>query len=216
MSFFLATTITTTYLSKHTNDVESCLWGVADNHWQVKRVRSDWGWSFVDERLETTGRGRGERLRHQQCWFSIYSWNNVIMRSGIRHPSGLMIQRTWSWGRKRNQTGPLRLTLRPFADGIIAWWRDYMILFDKLVENINFPCFWRKRHRPTDGPTDKPGYRDARTHLKTVLQSWARKLYKVTNYRFLQLGLSVPRSVGPSVGWWRFRQKQGKLLFSTI
>ena len=39
-----------------------------------------------------------------------------------------------------------------------------------LLENDDFPCFLRKRHRRTDGRTDGrtdiPGYRDARTHLK--------------------------------------------------
>ena len=55
---------------------------------------------------------------------------------------------------------------------------SYTSSYNYLRENNDFPCFLRKRHRPTDGRTDRrtdrstngrpdmPGYRGARAHLK--------------------------------------------------
>ena len=36
-----------------------------------------------------------------------------------------------------------------------------------LLETNDFPCFGHKRDKWTDQPTDRPSYRDKRTHLKT-------------------------------------------------
>ena len=44
-----------------------------------------------------------------------------------------------------------------------------------ICSKILISCFWRKRDRPTDGRTDRPGYRDARTHLIMYTYSLGKK-----------------------------------------
>ncbi len=82
-------------------------------------------------------------------------------------------------------------------NGLMDWWTDgrmyrpsygdvrmYVVSLSYrniLLENADFPYFWRKRDRPmdrwtdgptdrrTDGQTDRSSYRDARTHLKMII-----------------------------------------------
>ena len=54
--------------------------------------------------------------------------------------------------------------MRPHDDEMIVWWCDYMF-YNYMLKNDDFSLFFTKAS-PTDRRTDKPGYRDARTHLK--------------------------------------------------
>ena len=58
----------------------------------------------------------------------------------------------------------------------------FMILYALRIisvhKTLNFVYFLQKRDIHTDGPTDIPSYRDARTHLKNKTKQNKRKLEK--------------------------------------
>ena len=54
----------------------------------------------------------------------------------------------------------------------------YALRIISVHKTLNFVYFLQKRDIHTDGPTDIPSYRDARTHLKNKTKQNKRKLEK--------------------------------------
>ena len=54
-----------------------------------------------------------------------------------------------------------------WMDRMMTWLHEILDSFNYLFEIIDFHCFWRKRHRPTDGLTDRRTERptDGQTRL---------------------------------------------------
>ena len=78
----------------------------------------------------------------------------------------------------------------------------FMILYALRIisvhKTLNFVYFLQKRDIHTDGPTDIPSYRDARTHLKNKTKQNKRKLEKKEK-RKEKKTQSVRRSLAQSV-----------------
>ena len=78
----------------------------------------------------------------------------------------------------------------------------FMILYALRIisvhKTLNFVYFLPKRDIHTDGPTDIPSYRDARTHLKNKTKQNKRKLEKKEK-RKEKKTQSVRRSLAQSV-----------------
>ena len=81
----------------------------------------------------------------------------------------------------------------------------FMILYALRIisvhKTLNFVYFLQKRDIHTDGPTDIPSYRDARTHLKNKTKQNKRKLKKKEKMktRKEEKTQSVRRSLARSV-----------------
>ena len=126
-------------------------------------LRCSWEALWQLKELLEGGRGGGKRKEKKEVF------SHMCLHRSC--PLGLLIVTDF-------RTRPIRPTMRPHDDEMIVWWCDNMRLMIYLLENNDFPCFLRKRHqptdRPTDGQTDTPGYRDARTHLKRPIRPTMR------------------------------------------
>ena len=89
----------------------------------------------------------------------------------------------------------IRPTMRPHDDKMIVWWWNY-IRHHYLRSKSSIFQFLTKAwpaDRPTEGRTDGPGYRDARTHLKML--SFQRRERRATGQRPQRPGASSYRDV---------------------
>ena len=115
-------------------------------------------------------------------------------------------------------------------DAFSCWWNYCTILFDYLLEKIDFPCFWQKcdgpmngptdrlKDGPTDGPTDRrtgrPGCRDVRKHLKIeiwlvrlVCMGWIGSRIQIQSAQLWQITIILDSS-NYGLRWKVFRRGQ--------